>query len=144
MLYRQRLSSTIFKSLFLKYVFLLCLVAASTQLYFPTRHNVSARMTVSLSQSFCIPIAYPRNSTSWVTIFSWNIHFSLIDFSKKIYDFFHKCPMPQIYGDLFTKSKGRKLRLGEIWLPQQNAMTRVRLLYHIFLPPLLIFFLFHL
>ena len=34
----------------------------------------------------------PMNSTKWVTSFSWIFDFSLIDFSKKIFEFFfHKC-----------------------------------------------------
>ena len=34
----------------------------------------------------------PQNSTKWVTTFSWIFHFLLIDFSKKIFDFFSQMP----------------------------------------------------
>ena len=72
----------------------------------------------------------PMNSTKWVTSFSWIFDFSLIDFSKKIFEFFfHKCLLLWEYVELFTRSKKEKLFLGEIWLPPQNARTRVRLLY---------------
>ena len=48
----------------------------------------------------------PMNSTKWVTSFSWIFHFSLIDFSKKIFEiFFHKCQMPWGYVELCTRSK---------------------------------------
>ena len=48
----------------------------------------------------------PMNSTKWVTSFSWIFHFSLIDFSKKIFEiFFNKCLMPWGYVDLCTGSK---------------------------------------
>ena len=73
----------------------------------------------------------PMNSTKWVTSFSWIFHFSLIDFSKKIFEiFFHKCQMPWGYVELGPRSKKeKKLFGGEKWLPSQNARTRVRLLY---------------
>ena len=51
----------------------------------------------------------PMNSTKWVTSFSWIFHFSLIDFSKKIFEiFFHKCQMPWGYVELGPRSKKEK------------------------------------
>ena len=63
--------------------------------------------------------------------FSWIFHFSLIDFSKKIFEFFFS-QMPAalgICGTIYKAKKEENLFLGEIWLPPQNARTRVRLLY---------------
>ena len=55
----------------------------------------------------------PMNSTKWVTSFSWIFHFSLIDFSKKIFEiFFCKCPMPWGYVELCTRSKKEKTYFG--------------------------------
>ena len=51
----------------------------------------------------------PMNSTKWVTSFSWIFHFSLIDFSKKIFEiFFRKCLMPWGYVELCTRSNKKK------------------------------------
>ena len=51
----------------------------------------------------------PMNSTKWVTSFSWIFHFSLIDFSKKIFEFFfHKCLLLWEYVELFTRPKKKK------------------------------------
>ena len=51
----------------------------------------------------------PMNSTKWVTSFSWIFHFSLIDFSKKIFEiFFHKRLMPWGYVELCARSNKKK------------------------------------
>ena len=51
----------------------------------------------------------PMNSTKWVTSFSWIFHFSLIDFSKKIFEiFFRKCLMPWGYVELCTRLNKKK------------------------------------
>ena len=55
----------------------------------------------------------PMNSTKWVTSFSWIFHFLLIDFSKKIFEFFfRKCLMPWGYVELCTMSNKKKTYFG--------------------------------
>ena len=55
----------------------------------------------------------PMNSSKCVTTFSWIFHFSLIDFSKKIFEIFlRKCPMPWGYVELCTRSKKKKTYFG--------------------------------
>ena len=73
-------------------------------------------------------------STKWVMTFSWIFHFSLKDFSKKIFDFFSS-QMPDAFGVSGTMCKVKKeenLFLGYSQLPSQNARTKVRLLYYFF------------
>ena len=71
----------------------------------------------------------PMNSTKWVTKFSWIFYFLLICFSKKIFEFFSQMPAALgICGTIYKAKKEENLFLGEIWLPPQNARTRVRLL----------------
>ena len=63
--------------------------------------------------------------------FSWIFHFSLIDFSKKIFDFFSS-QMPDAFGVCGTMCKVKKyenLFWGDSQLPSQNARTKVRLVY---------------
>ena len=51
----------------------------------------------------------PMNSTKWVTSFSWIFHFSLIDFSKKIFEnLFHK--WGTLWGVHETKYKAKKYK----------------------------------
>ena len=51
----------------------------------------------------------PMNSKKWVTTFSWIFHFSLIDFSWKIFEnLFHKWGTPWGYMKLTTRSKKSK------------------------------------
>ena len=51
----------------------------------------------------------PMNSNKCVTTFSCILHFSLIDFSRKIYEtFFLKWGMPCGYMELYTRSKQEK------------------------------------
>ena len=58
----------------------------------------------------------PMNSTKWVTSFSWIFHFSLIDFSKKIFEiFFRKCLMPWGYVELCTRSNKKKTYIWGIY-----------------------------
>ena len=71
----------------------------------------------------------PVKSTKWVMTFSLIFHFSLIDFSKKIFDFFLQ--MPDAFGVCGTMCKVKKeenLFWGDSQLPSQIARTRVRLL----------------
>ena len=61
----------------------------------------------------------------WMTTFSQIFHFSLIDLSKNsIKPFFRKCPMLQVYVELCTRSKRKKMFWRDICLPPQNARTR--------------------
>ena len=55
----------------------------------------------------------PMNSTKWVTSFSWIFHFSLIDFSKKIFEILFS-QMPDALGVCGTmcKVKKKKIHLG--------------------------------
>ena len=78
-------------------------------------------MTMSVNWlSVVLHTINPMTSTKWVTSFSWIFHFSMKDFSKKIYE-------------IFFLSNARCFR--GIWnsvqliLGGQNARTRVRLLY---------------
>ena len=50
----------------------------------------------------------PMNSTKWVTSFSWIFDFSLIDFSKKIFEFFftNAC----CFGNMWNYLQGQKRR----------------------------------
>ena len=51
----------------------------------------------------------PMNSKKWVTTFSWIFHFSLIDFSWKIFEnLFYKWGTPWGYMKLTTRSKKSK------------------------------------
>ena len=70
---------------------------------------------ILFSKNYCeielvvLHIINPVNSTKWVTTFSWIFHFSLIDFSEKIFEFFfHKCQMPLGYVELCVRSKKTK------------------------------------
>ena len=78
-----------------------------------------------------LPTINPMNSTKWVTTFSWIFHFVLIYFSQKIFGFFslknYRCLW--VCGTMYKVKKEENLFLGELWLPSQNARTRVRLLY---------------
>ena len=56
----------------------------------------------------------PVKSTKWLTTFSWIFHFSLKDFSKKIFaNVFHKCQMPLEYAELCARSKRKKTYWGD-------------------------------
>ena len=51
----------------------------------------------------------PMNSKKWLTTFKWIFHFSLIDFSKKIFEnLFHKWGTPLGYMKLTARSKKSK------------------------------------
>ena len=57
----------------------------------------------------------PVKSTKWVTTFSCIFHFSLKDFSKKIFEiFFYKCQMSLGYVELCGRSKKKKIYFGGI------------------------------
>ena len=72
----------------------------------------------------------PLNSTKWVTTFSWIFHFLLIDFSKKIFDFFSQMPDAfGVCGTMCKVKKKEKLFRGDSQVPSQNARTKVRLPY---------------
>ena len=62
----------------------------------------------------------PMNSTKWVTTFSWIFHFSLIDFSWKIFEnLFHKWGTPWGYMKPTTRSeKSKTYYLGKYGLLQ--------------------------
>ena len=48
----------------------------------------------------------PQNSSKWVTTFSWIFYFSLIYFSKNIFEFFFS-QMPDSYGGMWNYVQGK-------------------------------------
>ena len=73
----------------------------------------------------------PMNFTKCVTTFSLIFDFSLIDFYGKIFDFFSSQigNALWVYRTIYKVKTEEKIFLVEIWLPSQNAGTRVSLLY---------------